>query len=530
LTIFTSSLFADPADDRLDRLEALVLNQQRRIEDLEARLVRQQAMIETLRPGPVSADSQPRIAAASTPSTHGFEPKSDGNPARQSVPATASGPPLRFQLGNATVTPFGFVDYTAYLRDKAVGSGVGTNFGAIPFDHSVNGNLREIRTTAQGTRLGLRLDSTVKEWSLLGYVEADFLGITPNNVAVSSFSDSFRLRLGFIDTRKGQVEFMAGQAFSLLTPNRKGVSPLPSDVYLGLDIDPNYNVGLVWTRSPQFRVAWHPNPVFSLAVSGETSEQYGGGINGAGSVDLPSRLAKDYNSQLNRGSAGFAVPTPRMDRIVKMAFDLKPGGRQLHLEAGGLLRSFNFYNPNTRTAFGTHGGGASVNLSYDLTRRIRLLANTFAGNGGGRYMFGQGPDVVIRGDGSPELVNSYSGLSGFEYQIVPRLLAYANYGIYYVGRRTVIDPATGGLVGYAYTGSPDSHNRSLHELAGGLSFSIFKNPEFGALLLQAQYAHFIRHPWFVSPGGPGAANNNTVYLNVRYVLPGSPPPGSSVTR
>ena len=185
---------------------------------------------------------------------------------------------MRFQLGGASLTPFGFVDYAVYLRDKTAGSGVGTNFGAIPFNDSVNGNLRERRTTAQGTRLGLRVDSTLKGWNLLGYVEADFLGLTPTNVAVSSFSDTFRLRLGFLDARKGQFEFLAGQAFSLMTPNRKGVSPLPSDVYTGLDIDPNYNVGLVWTRAPQFRFAWHPNPVFSLAASAETSEQYGGGI------------------------------------------------------------------------------------------------------------------------------------------------------------------------------------------------------------------------------------------------------------
>jgi hypothetical protein len=180
--------------------------------------------------------------------------------------------------------------------------------------------------------------------------------------------------------------------------------------------------------------------------------------------------------------------------------------------------------------FDTYGGGASFNLSYDLTRRFRLLANSFLGNGGGRYLFGQGPDVVIRGDGSPELVRSHSGLTGFEYQATPRLLVYANYGFYYVGRRTVIDPATGTPVGYGYTGSPDTHNRVLHEPSAGLSFSVFKSPEFGALLLQTQYAHFIRHPWFVAPGRPGSANNNTLYLNVRYVLPGSPPPGPAWTR
>ena len=215
---------------------------------------------------------------------------------------------------------------------------------------------------------------------------------------------------------------------------------------------------------------------------------------------------------------------------MKAALDLHPGGRSLHLEASGLLRTFAFYNPYTKRNFDTYGGGASVNVSHELTRNFRLLANTFFGNGGGRYLFGQGPDVVIRVDGSPELVRSHSGLAGFEYQISPRLMVYANYGFYYIGRRTVIDQETGKPIGYGYTGSPDSHNRVIHEPAAGISFSIFKNPEFGALMLQSQYAYFIRHPWYVAPGRPGGADNNTLYLNVRYVLPGSPPPGPTWKR
>ena len=315
-----------------------------------------------------------------------------------------------------------------------------------------------------------------------------------------------------------------------MTPNRKGVSPVPSDVYTGLDIDRNYNAGLVWTRAPQFRVVWHPKPVFALAFSAETSDQYGGGTNGAGTVTLPSQLSTAYSSQLNTGSAGFTVPASRLDNIVKAAFDLQPGGRSLHLEASGLLRSFAFYNPHTRSSFDTYGGGVSVNVNQELTREFRLLANTFFGNGGGRYLFGQGPDVVIRTDGSPELVRSLSGLAGFEYQITPRLLTYANYGYYYIGRRTVIDTETGMQVGYGYRGSPDSHNRVVHEPAAGFSFAAFKNPDFGALMIQAQYAYFVRSPWYVAPGRPSTANNNTLYLNVRYVLPGSPPPGPTFKR
>jgi hypothetical protein len=520
-------LVADSSAERLGRLEALVLTQQKRIEKLEAELSQQQALLETLRPASNGAGVQRNADGASYRSS--AAPIAVSVP-QEPTPSEETIAPLRFQLGGASLTPFGFVDYAVYLRDKTAGSGVGTNFGAIPFGDSVNGNLRERRTTAQGTRLGLRVDSTVKGWNLLGYVEADFLGLTPTNVAVSSFSDTFRLRLGFLDTRRGQFEFMAGQAFSLMTPNRKGVSPLPSDVYTGLDIDPNYNVGLVWTRAPQFRVAWHVTPGFSLAASAETSDQYGGGTNGAGAVTLPSQLNTAYASQLNTGSANFTVPASRLDNIVKAAFDLQPGGRSLHLEASGLLRSFAFYNPHTRSGFDTYGGGFSVNVNQALTRDFRLLANTFFGNGGGRYLFGQGPDVVIRNDGSPELVRSHSGLAGFEYQVTRRLLTYANYGVYYVGRRTVIDDETGKPVGYGYMGSPDSHNRVIHEPAAGLSFSAFRSPEFGALMIQAQYAYFVRHPWYVPAGRPVTANNNTLYLNVRYVLPGSPPPGPAFKR
>jgi hypothetical protein len=302
LAVLTAPSVADSSPSRLEKLEALVFNQQKRIEKLEAEISQQQTLIETLRARSNGTELQrnPEVAPYHSPSTPHAVPAP-----KEPLSVEKTIAPLRFQLGGTSLTPFGFVDYAVYLRDKTAGSGVGTNFGGIPFNDSVNGNLRERRTTAQGTRLGLRVDSAVKGWSLLGYVEADFLGLTPNNVAVSSFSDTFRLRLGFLDARKGQLEFMAGQAFSLMTPNRKGVSPIPSDVYTGLDIDPNYNAGLVWTRAPQFRVAWHPKPVFSLAASAETSDQYGGGTNGAGAVTLPSQLSTAYASQLNTGSAGF---------------------------------------------------------------------------------------------------------------------------------------------------------------------------------------------------------------------------------
>jgi hypothetical protein len=38
-----------------------------------------------------------------------------------------------------------------------------------------------------------------------------------------------------------------------------------------------------------------------------------------------------------------------------------------------------------------------------------------------------------------------------------------------------------------------------------------------------QYSYLTRSPWSVASGQPAKANNNMVFLNLRYTLPGSAP-------
>jgi transposase len=45
--------------------------------------------------------------------------------------------------------------------------------------------------------------------------------------------------------------------WSLLTPARRGISPLPDTLFLTQDLDPNIQSGLVWARAPQVRVVFH---------------------------------------------------------------------------------------------------------------------------------------------------------------------------------------------------------------------------------------------------------------------------------
>jgi hypothetical protein len=437
--------------------------------------------------------------------------------------AAAESGPLNFRIGSVDFTPSGYMEFAAVLRDRTVGSGIATNYGSIPFDDTVNGHLREYQFSAQTSRLGLRMDSVVGGADVRGYLETDFLGIVPGNVAVTSNSDTLRLRLFWADIRKNRLEFLAGQSFTMMTPNRRGLSALPADLFLPQVIDPNLHVGMVWNRNPQVRLVYHASDAVALGVSAEASEQYGGGGSGSGVVTLPSELVPYYGSQINTGSASFATPNPHQDILGKVAFDPAFHDKALHVEAAGVLTRFAFYNPVGGQHFGTSGGGGSLNINIEAAKNLRVFANTFYSRGAGRYLVGLGPDVIIRGDGSPSPVGSSSLLVGIEHQAGPRTAIQGYYGTAHFDRNAAIDPATCGEVGFGYVGSPSNHTRIITQGTLGLSHAFWRDPKVGSLQVMAQYSYLFREPWYVAPGGPSKASLNLFYLKVRYSLPGAPP-------
>jgi hypothetical protein len=101
-------------------------------------------------------------------------------------------------------------------------------------------------------------------------------------------------------------------------------------------------------------------------------------------------------------------------------------------------------------------------------------------------------------------------------------LLYAYYGGISAGRNTAID-TNGGRIGYGYTGSPNSQNRAIQEITLGFNQTIWKNPRYGAFNVMGQYEYLFRNPWYVAPRSPRAAHDNTIYINIRYTLPGSMP-------
>jgi hypothetical protein len=131
-----------------------------------------------------------------------------------------------------------------------------------------------------------------------------------------------------------------------------------------------------WSTKPTNKIA--------LAASFESGEPYAGGSGGAGTITLPSAFAPNYFNLANIGSSGFAVPSPHLDVVAKMAFDPTHLGRGTHIEVAGLVSRFAFYDTLSNLRFATTGRGISVNASTDVTSRLTFFTNNFYSHGGGR--------------------------------------------------------------------------------------------------------------------------------------------------
>jgi hypothetical protein len=147
------------------------------------------------------------------------------------------------------IIPIGSVDLTTVWRDKNAGTSLGDNFGSIPYNKTANAKNSEFRFTSHNSRLGFRIDGDWKGTHFTAFNEFDFLGTSgATNLTVTNGAFPARLKLFWIDARKGKVEFLAGQSWSMLTPNRTGISPLPTDLFYGLGLDVNDIAGQ--TRPP----------------------------------------------------------------------------------------------------------------------------------------------------------------------------------------------------------------------------------------------------------------------------------------
>ncbi|MBV8731571.1 MAG: hypothetical protein JO336_17330 [Acidobacteriia bacterium] len=467
------------------------------------------------------------VAPALTPITIPIAAAAQVVPPAGTAGETIPDSPLQVRIGNTAITPVGFMDATDTFRSTNSGASLATNFGNYPYNNNLpSGRLTNNLISLRNSRIGARFDSLYKGYHVLAYWESDFVGQNAaNNLLTTSNSQLFRMRLYWVDIRKDKVEFLAGQSWSMMTPNRRQISALPGDLFYGQEFDVNYLNGLTWGRIPGYRFLYHPNNKITWGIAAENADQYFGGSGGGGTPTLPAALTALVNTELDANqTSGENISNVHPDIISKLAFD--PSSR-VHVELAGVFDTVKTFNPNTtgpgaQKFFTSSGGGGSFNSNFEVVKNFRLIENFFWSDGAGRYLFGEAPNFILRADGSPSMMHSGSTVDGFEWTLGKSNI-YGYYGGIYVGRNTALDANGTSLIGYGYRGSANSQNRTMQEATIGITQTLYRDPKYGQVSFYLDYAYFFRRPWYVAPNSPKEAFQHAVWFDLRYTLPGSAP-------
>jgi hypothetical protein len=466
----------------------------------------------------------PPLPVAPAPKT-ALPPAPAPAPAPQASAAAVPDSPLQLKVGGTTITPIGFMDMTNTWRSTADGDSLKTNFGKFPYNNSLPlARDSEDKFSLQNSRVGARFDGAYKDWHYIGYWESDFVGdFAGNNTQVTSNSVLMRLRLYWVDLRNKHFEVLGGQSWSLLTPNRNGLSALPGDLFYGQEFDVNYLNGLTWGRIPGIRFIYHSNgDKINFGVSLENADQYFGGSGGASSPTLPaaSQFASDYGNQLDASQTNdVSIPQLRPDIIAKLA--IQPNSR-VHVEVAGLSSQFKVFNTANSTYYTTTGEGGSINANFGITPKIHLVTNNFWSDGEGRYLFGEVPDVIARANGSLSAIHAGSTVDGIEAQ-VGKFQFYSYYGGIASGKNIALDANGTTPIGWGFKGSSNAQNKAIQEFTIGWVHTLWRDSKFGALQEMVQYAYFTRSPFSVAANTPKNAHQDAIWFDLRYVLPGSAP-------
>ena len=450
--------------------------------------------------------------------------------ASQQNASTTPEPTVRgsFKVGGGiTVTLGGFVEAAGIFRSRNEVADIGSNFNTgIPFPQSPNNHQTEFRGSAHQSRVSLLVTGDIDNGQKLSsYVETDFQSAA--NTANSNESNSYNLRLrqfyGTYDNTGAGLHVLGGQAWSLLTPSKVGITPRSED--LPAVIDAQYAVGFDWTRQTQIRVVGDfADHKLWAGVSLESPQtSFSVGPNGAGVTGSTVTTSSAGGSGLNATTNYSSDVAP--DLIAKVAYDASFG----HFEAFGLGRlmrdrvSVVGSGTNKTVVGGGIGGSTIIPIIKD---KLEFHANVLGGYGIGRYGSAQLPDATIGRDGAPRPLPEVSVLAGLIGHPSSSVDLYGYGGTEQVSSRSF----TSGGKGYGYgsplyvntgcyvelSASPCQANTSgvVEGTVGGW-WRFFKG-NYGTAQVGAQY-EYLRRQIFSGVGGSKGTDDNVVLISLRYL-------------
>jgi hypothetical protein len=419
------------------------------------------------------------------------------------------------------VTVGGYVEAAAIMRSRNETADMASNFSTgIPYPISPNYRLNEFRGSARQSRLSLLAQGPADaNTDLAAYFESDFLGAAPtaNSNESNSYNPRLRQVYATVDKNDWGFHFLGGQAWSLLTMNKKGITPRQENV--PLVIEAQYVPGFTWTRNWQLR-----------AVQDFDNKRVWGGI----SLESPQALifsgpntptgSPTFN---NPGGSGYASTNNYStdvapDVIAKLAFDPGYG----HYEIYGIGRFFRDRNNRQNSTIFGEGGGAAALLPI-IDKKLDFQIGGLIGNGVGRYGSTQLPDITIKPDGGIDTVRQGSLLAGFVGHPRDDVDAYLYGG---TERAWQKDFTSAGGLGFGY-GNPLYNNsgcntqgaaantcvantKQISQLTAGFWWKFYRG-NFGIMQVGAQDSYTKRYSFTGVGGDPGTDENVTMF-SFRY--------------
>ncbi|NNM51555.1 MAG: hypothetical protein HKM02_04920 [Pseudomonadales bacterium] len=357
--------------------------------------------------------------------------------AEQDINLTGNGASIN--LGAVRMTIGGFLAAETGYSNRGQEADITSSFSPI-WQNNPAYYMSDYRMTARQSRLtmlfqGPHMDNGSRVES---YWEGDFLGAAGTANSKESNSYTPRVRQLFVDYQTDEgFQLLAGQAWSLVTQDTKGISARSENV--PLTIDAQYVPGFNWTRNPQIRLVQNLG-MFTVAASAENPQALPTAYENNGTNLGPYGASGGSNNGITTSLPPGALMNPNTtystdglpDFVAKVAFEPGYG----HYELLALSRGFRD-RINQNTSAGVAGGsnaqvransvGGSLLIPV-LPKVVDFQASFLTGQGIGRYDSSQLNDYTLSANGSPSALKETSLLFGLVAHPMHGLDLYAYEG------------------------------------------------------------------------------------------------------
>lgn len=439
-----------------------------------------------------------------------------------------------FHIGPVTLILGGFIDASAVESNRHTASGTFNFWQDTPFKNEPRYHTDNFEGSARYSRLSLMARGNIDKYSTIsGVFEMDFGAGAATTDAYESNSYAFRMRQAYLayDNSKENFHFLAGQAWSMLTPGRVGI--IPRQESLPETIESSMLAGQTWARQLQFRFVkdflshrlWTGLSIENSATLYSTNSFRNGTSDGQ--VIMPG------GQTVTVGSSGTGLTNDALfpneiapDVIGKIAWDPHWG----HYEVEGILhfphdRVSTLGAGKNHTAVGGGGGGSMILPVIPHKVEVRLAG--LAGYGIGRYGSVLLPDATLKANGAPSPLFSLQGTAGIIAHPNPLIDVYGYFGYQQAGRSYFSE----GGQAYGY-GNPAYNNTGCYtELSGNCAAGSnihsvmeatigawyrFLKGRYGTVEAGVQLAYSRIHAWEGNGGAPDTSLSE-LFMDFRYL-------------